>query len=100
MSQIELSSPTLNTPNVVGQTKTQSWLECFTNIGIGWTVNFIAQLILFPMFDMHITIHDQILLGTIFTVISICRQYVLRRIYNSWMVKGWQTKQTQKTVSA
>jgi hypothetical protein len=70
-----------------GQTKVQSWLECWTNIFIGYTINLTAQIILFPMFNMHITFTDQVLLGAIFTVISVCRQYVLRRAYNWWMIK-------------
>jgi hypothetical protein len=73
-----------------GQSKTQSWLEVFTNIFVGWSINLCAQFILFPWFGMHITIGDQLLLGTCFTVISICRQYVLRRIYNAWMIQSWK----------
>jgi hypothetical protein len=70
-----------------GQTKTQSWLECFTNILIGYTINLTAQCLLFPCFGIHISFGDQLALGTIFTLISIARQYVLRRAYNWWMIK-------------
>lgn len=73
---------------VVGQSKKQSWLECFTNIAIGYTINLTAQCILFPMFGIYIHFHEQLMLGTIFTVISIARQYVLRRTYNWWMLKS------------
>lgn len=64
------------------QTKKQSLIEATTNIIIGYIVAFISQIIIFPLFDINITIQDNVLIGLYFTIISLIRSYLLRRYYN------------------
>lgn len=66
----------------MAQSKSRSWKEAFTNIAIGYCVNFFANLVVFPMFGYNITIADNIVIGLVFTVISVIRQYVVRRYFN------------------
>lgn len=54
----------------------------WTNIAIGYTINFVANLVVFPMFGYNVSIADNIVIGIIFTGISIVRQYVIRRWFN------------------
>ena len=66
----------------MAQSKSRSWKEAFTNIAIGYLINFVANLVVFPMFGYNITIADNIVIGLVFTVISVVRQYVVRRYFN------------------
>ena len=64
------------------QTRLQSLLESFINVAIGYGVALASQIIVFPWFGINIRIADNILIGVIFTVISIVRSYLVRRLFN------------------
>ena len=66
----------------MAQSKARSWGEAWTNIVIGYAINFVANLVVFPLFGYDISVADNILIGLVFTVISVCRQYVVRRYFN------------------
>lgn len=70
-----------------GQSKLHSVIEATTNICVGFSVNYLASLCIFPLFHMHISLVDNFYMGLIYTVISLVRQYILRRYFNAWMVK-------------
>ena len=63
------------------QTRQYSFIESITNVAIGYAVALGSQLIIFPVFDIHIPIQDNIMIGAWFTVISILRSYAIRRIF-------------------
>lgn len=65
------------------QTRTQSFIESVVNVLIGYTVALISQLLIFPLFDIHVTFTDNLLIGLWFTVISIIRSYIIRRWFNA-----------------
>lgn len=65
------------------QTKLSSFIEAMTNIVIGFTINYIANLLIFPLFDMHISMKDNFYMGLIYTIISVVRSYALRRWFNA-----------------
>ena len=64
------------------QTKKQSLLEAFVNIAIGYTVAIFSQLMIFPLFGIHIALSEHLIIGIYFTIISIVRTYLIRRYYN------------------
>ena len=66
----------------MSQTKQMSFIEACINTFIGYCINIIAQLILFPIFNIHIAIHEHLLMGCVFTLISIVRSYYIRRLFN------------------
>lgn len=63
------------------QKRLHSLLESLTNVAIGYSFAIGTQLCVFPLFDIDITMGDNILIGLIFTVVSIVRSYVLRRFF-------------------
>ena len=67
------------------QTKLGSLIEALMNVAIGFTINFTANLLIFPLFDMHISLSDNFLMGLIYTVISVARSYVIRRWFNNML---------------
>ena len=64
------------------QSKLHSLIESIVNILIGYTVAIISQLIIFPFFDINIPLRDNLLIGMYFTLISLVRSYVVRRVFN------------------
>ena len=63
------------------QSKKHSLFESVTNVVCGYCVALLSQIIIFPFFGIDATIQDNLLIGLWFTVISICRSYILRRIF-------------------
>jgi hypothetical protein len=66
-----------------GQSKSGSALEAVTNIGIGLLVSLIANAFVFPRYDFHPSLSDNIEITLIYTVISFVRSYGVRRAFNS-----------------
>ena len=66
----------------MSQTRRGSLVEAWANIVVGFTINFFANLLIFPLFGMHISPGDNFIMGLIYTVISLVRSYVLRRWFN------------------
>jgi hypothetical protein len=64
------------------QTRIQSLIESFINIGIGYFVALATQLAVFPLFGMKVRLSENLAIGGIFTVISIIRSYLVRRLFN------------------
>lgn len=63
------------------QSKTHSMIESIVNVVVGYAVAIISQILIFPLFGIHATVRDNLLIGLWFTVISIIRSYALRRIF-------------------
>jgi len=66
----------------------KSLSEALTNIAPGWTINFIANLVMLPWFaadyasgDIHRIAWASFVVGCVFTVISVVRSYYLRRLF-------------------
>lgn len=68
----------------VGQSRRGSFVEAWANIFIGFSINYIANLLIFPLFGMHISLLDNLWMGVIYTGISLVRSYGLRRMFN-WL---------------
>lgn len=65
------------------QSVKRSWYEAWTNILIGYGVNYVANLIILPMFGFtSLTVAKNLELGVIYTVISLLRQFCVRRWFN------------------
>lgn len=64
------------------QTRLGSGLEAVANILIGFGINWIANLLIFPLFGFDITPAQAFHVGLIFTAISLARSYALRRVFN------------------
>ena len=65
------------------QSKKESMVETLTNVGIGWFISFIANMLVLPLFGYNINLTDGVLISIIFTIISIVRGYLIRRFFNS-----------------
>lgn len=65
------------------QTRLGSFIEAIINVIIGFGINFVANMLIFPHFGFHITPGANFLMGCIYTVISVVRSYCVRRWFNA-----------------
>lgn len=67
----------------MSQTRLGSFIEAWINVGIGFGINFIANLLIFPLFGFHITLGENFVIGILYTAISVVRSYTIRRWFNA-----------------
>jgi hypothetical protein len=66
----------------MSQSKFQSFIETCTTVGSGMLVALAIQLLIFPLYDIKITMFENIQLVVIFTTTSLLRVYIVRRCFN------------------
>ena len=49
---------------------------------IGYGVALASQLAVFPLFDINVSLQDNLAIGAYFTAISIARSYAIRRWFS------------------
>jgi hypothetical protein len=67
-----------------GQSRKMSFIESIANVTIGYAVAVGAQYAIFPLFDVYIPLEQHLLMGALFTVVSVVRSYYVRRLFN-WL---------------
>lgn len=65
-----------------GQSKKASMIEVITNVIVGYAWAVLMQILIFPLFGIFIPISTNFMLGLAFTVLSVIRTYIIRRIFN------------------
>jgi hypothetical protein len=66
----------------MSQSRRRSVCESVANVAIGYGVALASQLLVFPLYDIHVSLSTNIGIGLWFTVISLARSYALRRLFN------------------
>ena len=67
----------------MAQTKLGSFIEAWANIAVGFTINWMANMLILPRFGFHsLTGLKAFEIGLVFTAISLCRSFCLRRWFN------------------
>lgn len=67
----------------MSQTRFGSFIESWANIAVGFGVNFGMNLLILPAFGFHsLTLGKNLLIGVLYTGISLARSFVLRRWFN------------------
>jgi hypothetical protein len=74
---------------VIKQTKKASIIETVLNTAIGYGVALTSQLVVFPMVGIYVAFSTNILIGAIFTIISIVRGFFVRRLFEHLRVTGF-----------
>ena len=63
------------------QSRALSFLEATTNVVVGYLLAVIVQMLAFPLFGLMVTLTDSLAIGAIFTVVSLARSFLLRRLF-------------------
>ena len=69
------------------QSRWMSLVEAVTNVLVGYGVAVATQWLVFPLFGLHVTLQENLLIGLIFTAVSLVRSYVLRRALEALRIR-------------
>jgi len=79
------------------QSRLMSLVESLVNVLVGYGVAVATQMAVFPLFGLALTVTENLLIGLIFTVVSIVRSYALRRGFEALRVR--QSAMASSTIS-
>jgi hypothetical protein len=65
------------------QSRAMSLVEAVANVVVGYGVAVGTQILIFPIFGLHTTLAQNLKMGAVFTVVSIGRSYLLRRVFEA-----------------
>ena len=69
------------------QSRLMSLVESLANVLVGYGVAVATQMAVFPLFGLAVTVTENLLIGLIFTAVSIVRSYALRRGFEALRVR-------------
>ncbi len=69
------------------QSRLMSLVESMANVLVGYGVAVLTQVVVFPLFGLAVTVTENLLIGLIFTAVSIVRSYALRRGFEALRVR-------------
>ncbi|MBM3273052.1 hypothetical protein FJY94_07405 [Candidatus Kaiserbacteria bacterium] len=69
------------------QSRMMSLVESLANVLVGYVVAVATQMLVFPLFGLAVTVTENLLIGLIFTAVSIVRSYALRRNFEALRVR-------------
>ena len=64
-----------------------SAIEAVTNVLVGYGVAVTTQMVIFPLFGLTATLRQNMAMGAVFTIVSLVRSYVLRRVFNHFSLR-------------
>jgi len=64
------------------QSRRMSLVESVANVVVGYLVALWAQIIVFPALGIAVSLNQNLLIGIIFTAVSLARSYCMRRLFN------------------
>lgn len=65
------------------QSRAMSLVESLTNVAVGYSIAVITQVMVFPLFGLTTTLSENMMMGAIFTAVSIARSFTLRRFFEA-----------------
>lgn len=65
----------------MSQSRRGSMVEAVTNVAVGYGVAVATQMAVFPLFGVRLPVSQNMAIGVIFTVVSLLRSYLLRRLF-------------------
>ena len=65
-----------------GQSKSASLCEAITNVSFGFGISVLANFYVLPLWGFKVSPRASLEIGLAFTLISVLRSYLLRRLFN------------------
>lgn len=69
------------------QSRWMSLVESVTNVLVGYGVAVATQWAVFPLFGLRATLQENLVIGLVFTAVSLVRSYVLRRAFEALRIR-------------
>ena len=65
-----------------------SLVEAVANVVVGFCMAVATQMAVFPLFGIQVTLSANVVIGAVFTITSIARSYLLRRLFEHVRLRG------------
>lgn len=65
------------------QSRAMSFVEALANVIVGFLLALLTQIVAFPLIGLQVSATDNLLIGGIFTAVSIMRSFILRRLFEA-----------------
>jgi hypothetical protein len=65
------------------QSRVMSLVEAVANVVVGYGLAVWVQLLAFPLFGLEATLRQSLGIGAIFTLVSLVRGHLLRRVFEA-----------------
>ena len=65
------------------QSRAMSLVESLANVVVGYGFAVATQILIFPAFEVHVMMAQNLKISAAFTLISICRSFTLRRVFEA-----------------
>lgn len=65
------------------QTRLESLIEAFTNVWIGFGINFVASAVILPLVGLPVSVAQNLMIGFCMTFVSVSRTYLIRRVFDT-----------------
>jgi uncharacterized YccA/Bax inhibitor family protein len=72
----------------MAQTRGQSAVETVVGTAVGLLVSVAANMLVLPVFGFSPNLEEAGQIGVVFTLVSIARSYMMRRLFNRLEVRG------------
>ncbi len=70
------------------QSRRMSLVEAIANVAVGYGIAVATQALVFPLFGLHASLSDNLLIGGVFTIVSVVRSFALRRLFETIRMRG------------
>jgi hypothetical protein len=60
-----------------------SLVESIANVVVGYGVAVVTQMLVFPLFGLHASLNQNLMMGLVFTGVSLVRSFLLRRVFET-----------------
>jgi hypothetical protein len=70
------------------QSRLMSLAESVANVIVGYGVAVVTQILIFPVFGLQTTLGQNLAMGGVFTIVSLARSFLLRRLFEAIRVEG------------
>lgn len=69
------------------QSKLSSFIEATINMLLGILIGVLTQLLIFPFFNIEVSIKDNFGMAILFALLGLVRSYIVRRWFNTRIKK-------------
>ena len=70
------------------QSRRMSVVESLANVAVGYAIAVLTQIAVFPIFGLRVSLADNLIIGMVFTIVSIARSFALRRVFEEVRVRA------------
>ena len=69
------------------QSRAMSLVEAVANVAVGYGVAVVTQIVIFPVFGLHLSFAQNLKMGALFAAVSIARSFAIRRLFEAIRVR-------------